>query len=254
MNTTRELELAKRLARESGDVQLAARLANHEIMRKADRSPVTAIDKQCEALIRAPLHDAFPRDGFLGEESGYEKGTSGRCWIVDPLDGTRPFIRGIPTYSSLIALEEDGVPVVGVIHLPALKETYWAAKGTGAFCNDAPLHVSETARLADVTGSALGYVQTRGTAVSERLLDLMAEWDYVYGFMDNYSYGAVAAGKLDLCVNLLDQPWDCAAAACIVSEAGGAYSDLAGQKTVHSGSVVLSNGRLHEAALAALNG
>ncbi len=252
MNYTKELELARTAAREAGAIQLAARISADLVERKPDRSPVTAIDRQCEELIRTKLLAAFPGDGFLGEESGSSDGESGRCWIVDPLDGTRPFLRGIPTYASLVALEEDGEPVVGVIHLPALEETYWAAKGGGAFCNDAPIKVSSTASLADATGCALGYIEKRGEPISERLLDLMTCWDYVYGFMDNYSYGAIAAGRLDLCVNLLDKPWDCAAAACLVTEAGGTYSDIDGHRTVHNGSIVLSNGRLHDDILIAL--
>lgn len=251
MHYSRELEVAQAVAREAGVVQLSAQLSVDSIERKADHSPVTTVDKQCEALIREKLWASFPGDGFLGEESGASDGAGERRWIVDPLDGTRPFIRGIPTYACLIALEEDGEPVVGVIHLPALGETYWAARGAGAFCNGRPIKVSSIRRMAEATACALGYVQRRGEPIAERLLDLMTRWDYNYGFMDNYSYGAIAAGKLDLCVNLLDQPWDCAAAACLVTEAGGTFSDINGNRTVHSGSIVLSNGWLHDEALAA---
>jgi histidinol phosphatase-like enzyme (inositol monophosphatase family) len=247
-----ECEVALAAARQAGAVQLAARLTDGSIERKADRSPVTAIDKQCEALIRDALQTAFPDDGFLGEESGAITGKGKRRWIVDPLDGTRPFIRGIPTYSCLIALEEDGAPVVGVIHLPALGESYWAAKGAGAFRNGSPIRVSSIRDPAEATGSAFGYVQRRGEPIAGTLLELAATWDYAYGFMDNYTYGAIAAGKIDLCVNLLDRAWDCAAAACLVSEAGGAYSDIHGNRTVHNGSIVLTNGWLHDATLAAL--
>ena len=162
MDYSKELKLARMVAQEAGAVQLAAQPTDNPVERKSDRSPVTAVDKQCEDLIREKLLSAFPCDGFLGEEGGSHDGSTGRCWIVDPLDGTRPFIRGIPTYSSLVALEEEGgEPVVGVIHLPALGETYWAAKGAGAFCNDTPICVSATKILADATGCALGYIQNR---------------------------------------------------------------------------------------------
>lgn len=254
MNYTRELELALSLARRAGDIQKTARLARGDIERKADASPVTAIDRRCEDLIRDGLLSVFKDDGFLGEESGTQNSASGRQWIVDPLDGTRPFIRGIPTYASLIALEEAGEPVVGVMHLPMLNETYWAARGGGAFLNGTPLHVSSIRDLAHAMGSSLGHIEKRGESMGARVLELMGALDYAYGFMDSYSYGCIAAGRLDLCVNLLDKPWDCAAGACIVTEAGGVYSDIHGHRTVHGGSIVLTNGHLHEAVLARLAG
>jgi fructose-1,6-bisphosphatase/inositol monophosphatase family enzyme len=131
------------------------------------------------------------------------------------------------------------------MHLPALGETYWARKGGGAFLNGDPVHVSKTPRVEKVLGSAFGFVEKPGTP----LLKLMGAWEYAYGFMDAYTYGSIAAGRIDASVNLLDKPWDCAAAACIVMEAGGRFSDLKGVNTVYSGSCVLSNGIVHEAVL-----
>jgi histidinol-phosphatase len=253
MRYAKELELARATALEAGKIQLEGRPAARDIATKADLSPVTLTDRRCEALIRGALLLDFPRDSFLGEEDGAIPGESGRTWIVDPLDGTRPFLRGIPTHSALIALEEDGEPVVGVIHLPALGETYWAAKGSGAFLNGKPIRVSATADLSRAMGSALGYVEKCDLPVARRLLDLMRQWDYGYGFMDNYTYGSIAAGRIDVCVNLLDKAWDCAAAACIVAEAGGAWSDMHGVRSVHNGSIVLSNGVLHDEVIAQLN-
>lgn len=249
MDYTQELRTALALARQAGEIQQAGKRNALGIERKADASPVTVVDRACEELISNGLHDAFPDDSFLGEESGSHAGTSDRTWIVDPLDGTRPFIRGIPTYACLIALQANQSPVVGVIHLPALNETYCASIGGGAFLNDQPIHVSQTRELSQAMGSALGHVQRQETPLGRRLMTVMGEWDYTYGFMDNYSYGCVAAGRLDLCVNLLDKAWDCAAAACIVSEAGGAYSDVDGNRTIHNGSIILSNGFLHDAIL-----
>lgn len=251
MAYTQELEVALELARRAGEIQLKGQ-AGVGVERKADDSPVTAVDRECEEVIRDGLDKAFADDGFMGEESGVSAGGNDRVWIVDPLDGTRPFIRGIPTYSSLIALEEAGEPVVGVIHFPALGETYWGSKGGGAFQDGRPLRVSACGAMDRAMGSSLGQIERRGSVQAGRLMALMAEWDYAYGFMDNYSYACVAAGRLDLCVNLLDKAWDCAAAACIVTAAGGTYSDVQGQRTVHNGSIVLSNGVLHDAILAFL--
>jgi histidinol phosphatase-like enzyme (inositol monophosphatase family) len=247
MNDNAELALARTLAVAAGKIQLSSRRALPPIERKADRSPVTQVDRRCERLIREGLLGEFPEDGFMGEESGSVEGSSGRRWIVDPLDGTRPYLRGIPTFSVMIGLEEgDGSIGVGVVHLPALGETYWAARGSGAFCNGEAIRVSSIDRLDTATGSVLGL----GEAAPERetpLLKLMRSWEYSYGFMDAYSYMCVAAGRLDACVSVLDRPWDRAAAVCIVTEAGGRFSDIHGADSVHGGSTLMTNGLLHEA-------
>jgi len=245
----KELALALTLAEQAGILQLQGTKNRFAVTIKTDNSPVTDIDKACEELITTSLASSFPDDSILGEESGKKEGSSNRCWIIDPLDGTRPFIRGIPTFSTLIALEDNGIPVVGVIHLPALERTCWAAKGLGAFLNGRPIHVSETTTLKSAMGSALGYIEHPDTMVKKQLLGMMSALDYHYGFMDAFSYACLAEGKLDVCVNLLDKPWDCAAAACIVTEAGGTYSDIHGNKTTHNGSIVLSNGILHKETL-----
>ena len=166
--------------------------------------------------------------------------------MVDPLDGTRPYIRGIPTYSILIGLEDNGEFVAGVTHFPAKKETYWASKGNGAFCNNRRIHVSDTKDMPAVMGSSLGFIEKSGSTEGKKLLKLMQMWDYAYGFMDAYSYMCVASGKLDICIGLIDTPLDRASAACIITEAGGRYSDLQGNKTVNNSSFVLSNGILHD--------
>jgi histidinol-phosphatase len=244
-----ELDIARCAALEAGSIQMKHQESPAGIVRKADRSPVTDVDRECEALIRDRLLKHFPNDGFLGEETGNHPGTSGRRWIVDPLDGTRPYIRGIPTFSVLIALESDLEPAVGVIHLPAMQLTCWAAQGGGAWSNNKQVHVSTAASLDTCMGSALGFVEKADRPEGKALFELMKKWDYVYGFMDAYTYTCIACGKLDACVNLLDRPWDCAAAACIITEAGGRYTDITGEKSVHNGSIVLTNGFLHEPTL-----
>jgi histidinol-phosphatase len=135
------------------------------------------------------------------------------------------------------------------MNLPALGEMYWASKGNGAFLNDDRLHVSKVASLQDIMGCALGFVDEQGTGDAAKLLQLMRTWNYMYGFMDAYSYGSIAAGRIDAGVNLLDKPWDCAAAVCIVCEAGGRFSDIRGKASVYNGSCVLTNGLVHDAIL-----
>ena len=246
MNYSSELAQAIRAAQKAGNLQREFLSKNKIIEKKSDRSPVTQIDKESEEIIRDTLLGAFPDDGFLGEESGDHRGTSGRTWIVDPLDGTRPYIHGIFTFSVLIGLEEEGDMVVGVANFPGLNELYTASRGNGAFCGSTRLNVSSTAVLGDVFGSSYGFVEHHGTDLGERLMSVVRQWDYHYGFMDAYTYMNIAAGKIDACVNLCDKPWDCAAAACIVSEAGGRYTDITGDKTVRSNSIVLTNGHVHD--------
>lgn len=249
MAYTQELALALKTAEEAGAIQLDFERNLPAIELKSDRSPVTEVDRKCESLIQGRLMAAFPDDGFCGEESGAVAGTSGRQWIVDPLDGTRPYLRGIPTYSVLVALEDAGEPVVGVIHHPAMNITCWAARGKGAFLNGKPIHVSAACSFDRIIGSAIGFVEKADSLEGKQLFNLVRAWDYAYGFMDAYTYVCVANGKIDIAVNLLDKPWDCASAACIVREAGGRFSDIKGIATVHSGSIILSNGLLHDQTL-----
>lgn len=249
MNYKSEISAALDIAKNAGDLQLQFQHKLKTIELKEDRSPVTEIDKQCEAMIRDQLLKIFPQDGFLGEETGNHNGTSGRRWIVDPLDGTRPFIRGIPTFSVLIALEDGGIPSLGVIFLPAMSLTCWAFRNGGAFLNDQKIHVSTVERLENSMGSALGFLEKSDYRAGKQLLSLLSKCDYNYGFMDAFSYVCAAAGKIDFAVNLLDKAWDCAAAACIVTEAGGKFSDINGNHSVYNGSFVISNGILHSQVL-----
>ncbi|MBU2515904.1 inositol monophosphatase [bacterium] len=246
----KELNMAVKLCKEAGALQLKRRYKHKNITIKADSSPVSTVDVLCETHIRRGLKRAFPDDGVLGEEGGQEAKESSRKWIIDPLDGTRPYLRGMPTFSVLLSLEIDLQPVVGVIYLPAMNELYCAAPGKGAWCNNKKLHVSETKKISESMGSGLGFLTKKNNPASDKLQKLLTDADYYYGFMDAYSYGSVAAGRLDFCVNLLDKPWDCSAAAAIVQESGGCFSDIAGNKTCHNGSIILSNAGLHEKLLA----
>ena len=171
-----------------------------EAMRKAFES----VDIDGEVVIGEGELDEAPML-YIGEKVG--KGTSDSMEVdiaVDPLDGTRPFIRGIPTHSVLIALEENHEPVIGVIHLPAMNITCWGAKNSGAFLNGEKISVSKTDSLYNAIGSALGFLEKADQLEGKRLLSLMKSWNYNYGFMDAYSYVAIASGKLDICLNLLD--------------------------------------------------
>lgn len=245
----KELTLAIEIAHQIGQEQLKSRQCFGQIIKKSDKSPVTEIDKKCENLIIQKVEKAFPNDGFLGEETGSRQGTNNRRWIIDPLDGTRPYIRQIPTYSVLLSLEVEGKNVLGVIGLPEMGIISWGCVGVGAYVNNKRVHVSNVNSLNDSMASSLGLIEKKDTIEGKKLLELMSSIDYSYGFMDAYSYVAVASGKLDFTVNLLDKPWDCAAGACIVEQAGGTFSDIKGNQSVHNGSIILSNGLLHNRIL-----
>jgi histidinol phosphatase-like enzyme (inositol monophosphatase family) len=249
-----ELDIALKAARAAADIQLEHLYKDKDIEIKSDQSPVSNIDKTCEDLIIDMLHTAFPEDGFLGEETGATEGTSGRTWIIDPLDGTRPYLKQIPTYSVLIALVENNESVVGVMHLPSLNEVYYASKGMGAYCNATTIRVSRVSSLDQAYGSAYGHIPKLQDPKAQAVLKQMQQWRFASGFMDAYTYGCIASGKLDICLNLSDKPWDCAPAACIIKEAGGRFSDIDGNESIYNGSFIISNGLLHDEAIANLSG
>jgi fructose-1,6-bisphosphatase/inositol monophosphatase family enzyme len=241
-----EIELLKEIVQIVGKYQLEMQPKLKTVNLKEDRSPFTEVDVNSEKIIKDKISAMFPDDGFLGEEFGETAGTSGRRWIIDPLDGTRPYIHGIPTYSVLIALEDNGILAAGIAHFPALSETYWATLGGGAFCNGEKLHASKTQILSDCMASALGIVEAANEKNGKLLLKTIQKCDYFYGFMDAYSYVSVAAGKLDFCVSLLDKAWDRAPVALIVKEAGGAFGDLSGKETIYSDDFLVSNTLIHK--------
>ncbi len=248
-----ELDTALEAAQMAAAIQLEHLFQEKEIQIKPDQSPVCNVDKLCETQIIAILQRAFPLDGFLSEEMGAQQGTSGRTWVIDPLDGTRPYLKQIPTYSVLIALVEQDEPVVGVMHFPSLDEVYYAAKGVGAYCNAKTIRVSQVSQLSQAYGSAYGHIPRLHDPKAQAVLEQMHLWHFACGFMDAYTYACIASGRLDLCINLSDKPWDCAPAACIIKEAGGRFSDIDGTETIHSGSFIISNGLLHDEAIANLS-
>jgi myo-inositol-1(or 4)-monophosphatase len=245
----KEIGTLKEVVQIVGEYQVEMQKNFKNVNIKHDKSPVTEVDVNSEKTIKEYISARFPEDGFLCEESGETVGESGRRWIIDPLDGTRPYIHNIPTYSILIALEDNGVLSAGVTHFPALNETYWAVLGGGAFCNGEKLKVSQTAEFSDSMGSSLGIIEAAKEEKGRKLLETLQKCDYFYGFMDAFSYVCVAAGKLDFCISLVDKPWDRASSALIVKEAGGVFSDLIGNETIHGDDFIVSNKNVHKAVL-----
>ncbi|WP_329379444.1 histidinol-phosphatase [Streptomyces sp. NBC_01351] len=228
---------------------------------KPDMTPVSEADKAAEEVVRAGIEAARPKDAILGEEYGL-KGSGPRRWVVDPIDGTKNYVRGVPVWATLISLMEEGAdgvfrPVVGVVSAPALGRRWWASKGGGAYAGGAlgetaAIGVSKVAGLAD---ASFAYSSLSGWEEQGRLagfLDLTRACWRTRGYGDFWPYMMVAEGSLDLCAEPELNLWDMAAIAVVVEEAGGRFTSLDGVDGVHGGNAAASNGLLHEEMLGLL--
>jgi histidinol-phosphatase len=257
-----DLALALAVADEADAVTLDRfRAVDLQVTRKPDTTPVTDADTAVERLVRERLGSTRPGDAVLGEEQGETAGTSGRRWVVDPIDGTKSFARGAPVWATLLALEVDGSPVLGVVSAPALHRRWWAARGSGAWLDDglgqAPrrLAVSGVSELGDaaLSYSSLSGWEARPAGLQAFLALARACWrTRAYG--DFWSHVLVAEGAVDLSCEPEVNRWDLAALQPVVEEAGGRFTALDGVGGPGGGSVLASNGRLHDAALRLLEG
>ena len=240
--------IAVGLAQRAGELTLEYFHGGVETEHKADGTPVTAADRGAEELLRREIRSRFPDDGLVGEEHGTEEGTSGRTWILDPIDGTKSFVHGVPLYGVLIGLEIDGEVAAGVIHLPALDETVHAWRGGGCWWNGRRAEVS---RVADL-GASL--VTTSDFPEGAALDPVLAAAGISRTWGDCYGYALVATGRAEVMIDPVANVWDLAAVQPIVEEAGGRFTDLDGQETCRGGSGVGSNGLVHEAVLDLIRG
>jgi histidinol-phosphatase len=243
-------------ARAAGAIALRYFRGRFDVTLKTDQTPVTQADREAERAIVDRLRAAFPDVGVLGEEYG-EEGAQGRRWIIDPIDGTQNFVRGIPYWATLIALEEEGEVTLGVVHAPATGDLLWARRGGGAFANDEPLRVSTIDRLADATvchSSLRDLRQLRPARHWDGFVRLVDRTGRQRGFGDYFGYTFVLRGQAELMIECDLKPWDLAPFQVLFEEAGGRLTDFEGRPTVYSGTVLASNGRLHAEALAVLNG
>jgi histidinol-phosphatase len=259
---SRDLALALALADTADQITLSrAGAADLRIDRKPDRTPVTDADLAVEDAIRTVLRTQRPQDAVLGEErggafAGLSTGIE-RRWLLDPIDGTKNFLRGVPVWATLIALVEHGKPVVGVISAPALRRRWWAAAGAGAHTQDGngivrPITVSDVHDLADayLSTTHLGtWAEHRSRESYLSLVD--ATWEN-RAFGDFWQHCLVAEGAIDLAAEPIVSPWDLAAVQVLVEQAGGRFTDLDGAARFDGGTALSSNGLLHDAALAVL--
>jgi len=250
----RHIRAALAAARAAGAIALRHFRTDLVVERKPDRSPVTVADRESEHAIVDLLHAEFPDYGFLGEELGEQCGRVEKRWIVDPIDGTKSFVRGIPFFATLIALEEEGEVTVGVIHAPATGEMLYASKGGGAFDESGKrLSVSgvDTLEASMVSFGGLRIFHRTGHWRGfERLVDATGRQR---GYGDYLGAAAVIRGWSEAMVELDVKPWDLAPLKILLEEAGGRLTDFSGRATIYGGSAVVTNGKIHEAVLELLH-
>ena len=243
------LDFSVSAARGAGEITLKYFRREVETRLKGKDNFVTQADVEAEEFLRRQIAERFPRDAVIGEEAGESAGTSGRRWIIDPIDGTYSFVHGVPFYGVLLGCEIDGEPAVGVINMPALGEIVYAAKGLGCFWNGEPAQVSQTERLEDALllstdfGSCTRYGFGEAAAELQQKAAMRRTWG------DCYGYVLVATGRADVMLDPAMNIWDCAALLPVIEEAGGTFTDWRGRRTIHSGNSVATNGRLFREVL-----
>jgi len=245
------LDIARRAAAIAGEVIMPLYSAGIPVELKADRTPVTDADRRAELAMREFLLRECPSHAILGEEFGETPGDGRHRWILDPIDGTKSFIHHVPLFGTLVALELDGEPVAGVIACHAAGETAYAARGTGAFINQSPARVSETADLHDATVLMTSFkrLPERHPGAFQRLTagaGLLRTWGDCYGYL------AVAAGRADVMLDPVMNIWDVAALYPVITEAGGRLTTWDGSRSVGD-SAVATNGALHDRVISLLH-
>ena len=256
------LSLANEIAVAAGKLTLNYfRTDRFEVIRKGDGSPLTVADQEAETFLRQQISDAFPDDAIVGEEFGRKEGDSGFCWILDPIDGTKSFISGVPLYGTMVGVEREGdenakrESVIGSVYLPGIDEGIFASRGGGAWHfqgNAKPVRasVSKTSTLADsvlVTSQVETFGKRDAMDVYHQLADAVyfsRTWGDVFGYL------LIATGRVEVMIDPILNVWDAAAVQPIIEEAGGRFTDWSGEPRIDAGEAIGSNGLVHEAVLA----
>jgi histidinol phosphatase-like enzyme (inositol monophosphatase family) len=248
------LDFAVALARGAGEITFRHFKGSFVTERKADNSFVTVADREAEKYLRASIERTFPDDAILGEEEGEKPGRSPRRWILDPIDGTYSFVHGVPLYGVLIGLEIGGEALLGVVNLPALDEIVYAARGVGCYWNDARARVSLTGSLSDalLLSTDFGTCEQHGFGRAAERLQGQAHSRRTWG--DAYGHVLVATGRADIMLDPIMNVWDCAPLLPILEEAGGTFTDWQGQRTIHGGNAISTNGALFDSVMATIKG
>jgi len=252
-NLKHRLDVAAGAAWEAGKLTLRYFQTRLQVELKGDRTPVTVADREAEELLHGILTREFPGDAFLGEERGERPGTSGYRWVIDPIDGTKSFIQGVPLYGVLVGLEDPaGEAVLGVVNIPGLGEIVAAARGEGCSWNGRRARVSPVASLKEACvayTSHKTFEDTKRTSAFERV---RARCRICRGWGDCYGHILVATGRAEAMLDPILADWDCAALLPILEEAGGTFTDWSGSRTVRGKSGVSTNGKVHSELFAVL--
>ena len=247
------LDIAIDAAKQAGALALKYFKSQPRVTYKPDKSPVTKADIETEKLIRKIISRKYPDHGIIGEELPPKNPKAKYKWVIDPIDGTKMFVRQIPLWSTLLALLENDKPIIGIIYLPAIENLYHAQKGKGAFLNGHKIHVS---KVTDINYCFLSHGSIKRFIEINRvndLLDLVKKAHAIRGFSDADAYSYVASGKIDIHISGGEKIHDIAAPAILIEEAGGKFTDFNGKSSLTSGNAVATNGILHSQVLKILN-
>jgi histidinol phosphatase-like enzyme (inositol monophosphatase family) len=243
------LDFALDCAWQAGRITLGHFQSGITFEKKGDDSPVTIADQQSERKMRELIGKSWPEHGIIGEEYGTQAGSSKLTWIIDPIDGTKSFVHGVPIYGVLVALTEGDNSLVGVAHFPALNETIYAARGHGCYWNGRRAHVSTINNLSDalLLASDVNSFAPRGKESGwQQLVDstyIQRTWG------DSYGYALVATGRAEIMIDPVMWVWDCAPFQVILEEAGGTFTDWKGKSTINGGESIATNGLLFDTVL-----
>jgi histidinol-phosphatase len=250
------LEFAVEAAWQAGRITLGYFQTSLDVERKTDDSPVTIADRQAELKLRSLIGQAWPEHGIVGEEFGSTAGGAPLTWILDPIDGTKSFVQGVPIYATLVALVDEQGPLVGVIHLPALGETVYAGRGLGCHWNGRRATVSPVGELSQAVLLSTDYAphsfQTPAKAAAWGRLVEGTRIQRTWG--DAYGYALVATGRAEIMVDPAMHVWDCAPLQVVLEEAGGTFTDWGGVATIYGNDAIATNGALFPAVMGLVNG
>jgi histidinol-phosphatase len=234
-----ELEIVSGIVRKAGETALRYWRSGLTADAKADDSPVTLADRECERLIVSALEEHFPADGLLGEEGSAKESRNGRRWIVDPIDGTRDFFRGNPMWSTLVGLEDQGEVVAGFAYFPALNEMATASRGGGAHVNGVAIHASTETEISRSVLSLDAFNHAGRYPWGQRLVEFMEPFWSVRCFGGSYDAVMVSRGMSELWIETAGKPWDFAALKIIAEESGARFFNYSGASSIHGGNAVI---------------
>ncbi len=257
MDTTQlraSLEFALEAVWQAGRITLGYFQTGIAVERKGDHSPVTVADRKAEQKLRELIQRYWPEHGIWGEEFGQQSGQTAYTWIIDPIDGTKSFVQGVPLYGMLVALSDGQRPIVGVAHFPALSETIYAAQGFGCYWNGRRCHVSEVRELKDAVllASEIDAFAQHGR---QRAWDALIQATYIQRtWGDAYGHALVATGRAEIMLDPVMKVWDNGPFQVILEEAGGTFTDWDGKPTIYSANAIATNSWLFEPVMQIVRG